>query len=459
VPRIHGPQSLPAVGALLNEPGYRRLQERFPRGLVADAIRDQLADERASGVVADGDRLAGVAARLTGWTAPRLRRVINGTGVVLHTNLGRAPLSRDAAAAAADVAAGYSNVELDLASGRRGDRHSLVSDLWQRLTGAEAALVVNNNAAAVLLALTALGRGREVIVSRGQQVEIGGSFRMPDVMRLSGARVVEVGTTNRTRAADYEAAVGPRTAALLRVHTSNFRVTGFTESASMAELAQVAGRCGLLLLDDLGSGALGPVLDEPLVSASLRYADVVMFSGDKLLGGPQSGVALGRSDPIRRMGKHPLARAVRIDKMTLAALEATLRERLLGRPSPVDAMLAARPQDLRRRAGLMMVRLQERGVDCRLLEGESAVGGGSVPGQGLSTWLLAIEGPASRLAEALRRGDPPVLARIHENLCSVDVRTVLRGEDDQLQDAIEAAVLSVVGARRASPSSGNPGSP
>jgi L-seryl-tRNA(Ser) seleniumtransferase len=443
VRRIHDPQSLPAVGSLLNEPAYRRLQERYPRGLVADAIRDQLAAERDSGVLADGDRLASVAVQLASWTAPRLRRVINGTGVLLHTNLGRAPLSKAAAAAAAEAGAGYSNLELDLASGRRGDRHALVSDLWQRLTGAEAALVVNNNAAAVLLALTALGRGREVIVSRGEQVEIGGSFRMPDVMRLSGARMVEVGTTNRTRPADYEAAIGPRTAAVLRVHPSNFRVTGFTESASMAELGEVAHRHDLLLLDDLGSGALDPVLDEPLVSDSLRYADVVTFSGDKLLGGPQAGVALGRSDPVRRMVKHPLARAVRIDKMTLAALDATLRERLLGRLSPVGTMLAARQEDLRRRAGFMMVRLLERGVMCRLLEGESAVGGGSVPGLGLPTWLLGIEGPASRLAEALRLGDPPVLTRIEEHLCSVDVRTVLRGEDDQLQDAIEAAVLAV----------------
>jgi len=270
---------------------------------------------------------------------------------------------------------------------------------------------------------------------------------MPDVMRLSGARMVEVGTTNRTRPDDYEEAIGPRTAALLRVHPSNFRVTGFTESASMAELAAVARRHGLLLLDDLGSGALDPVLDEPLVSESLAHADVVTFSGDKLLGGPQAGVALGRSDPVRRMAKHPLARAVRIDKMTLAALDSTLRERLLGRPSPVQAMLAARPEDLRRRAGFLMVRLLERGVECRLLAGESAVGGGSVPGIGLATWLLAIEGPASRLAEAMRSGDPPVLTRVEENLCCVDLRTVLRGEDDQLQDAIEAAVLAVASSR------------
>ena len=328
--RVRGTAALPAVGTLLNEPGYRRLAERYPRSLVADAIRDQLASERASGPAGDADRLERVAGILAGWAAPRLRGVINGTGVVLHTNLGRAPVSRAAAAAAAEVATTYSNLELDLETGRRGDRHALLAPLLTRLTGAEAALVVNNNAAAVLLMLTALARGREVVVSRGQQVEIGGAFRMPDVMRLSGARMVEVGTTNRTRAADYEDAAGPRTAALLRVHTSNYRVTGFTETTPLAEMAGVAARAGALLLDDLGSGALEAVLDEPTVAESVRLADVVTFSGDKLLGGPQAGIALGRSEPIGRMAKHPLARAVRVDKMTLAALEVTLRERLLG---------------------------------------------------------------------------------------------------------------------------------
>jgi L-seryl-tRNA(Ser) seleniumtransferase len=446
VHRIRQPGPLPAVGRLLNQPAYRRLQERYPRALVTEAVREQLAVERGSGVEADEARVARVAGRLADWSAPRLRRVINGTGVILHTNLGRAPLAPAVAAAAADLAAGYSNLELDLASGRRGDRHSLIADLLRRLTGAETALVVNNNAAAVLLALTALARGREVVVSRGQQVEIGGSFRMPDVMRLSGARMVEVGTTNRTRVSDYEAAIGDRTAALLRVHTSNFRVVGFTESASLAEMAEVARRRDVLLVDDLGSGALGPVFDEPTVTESVRLADVVTFSGDKLLGGPQAGVVLGRAEPLRRMARDPLARAVRIDKMTLAALEATLRDRLLGRPGPVEAMLSVRPEELRRRAGHLMVRLLERGVACRLVEGQSAVGGGSAPERGLPTWLLAIEGPASQLAEALRRGEPPVLARVEGGRCCVDLRTVLRGEDDALQDAVEGATLSLRGA-------------
>ena len=438
--RIRQPASLPAVGSLLNEPAYLRLQERYPRALVTDALREQLAEERERGVLGAEERVGAVAGRLAERVTPRLRRVINGTGVVLHTNLGRAPLSRPAAAAAASVAGGYSNLELSLENGRRGDRSTLVEPALRRLTGAEAALVVNNNAAAVLLSLTALAGRREVVVSRGQQVEIGGSFRMPDVMRLSGARMVEVGTTNRTRAADYEAAVGPRTAALLRVHTSNFRVTGFTESPSLRELAEVARSKGVLLIDDLGSGALETVFDEPAVGESLEHADVTTFSGDKLLGGPQAGIALGRADPILKMAKHALARAVRVDKMTLAALEATLHERLLGHPSPVDSMLAATPQQLRRRAGFLMVRLAENGVESSLLEAGSAAGGGSLPGHVLPTTLLALEGRASRLAAALRAEDPPVIARIEQGRCCIDLRTVLLGEDDALQQAIEAAV-------------------
>ncbi|HKA48926.1 MAG TPA: L-seryl-tRNA(Sec) selenium transferase [Candidatus Dormibacteraeota bacterium] len=444
---LRGPSALPGVGRLLNEPGYRRLLERYPHTLVADAIRDQIAEERASGTLDGPQRLGQVAGRLAAWAAPRLQQVINGTGVVLHTNLGRAPLSREAAAAAADVAAGYSNLELDLESGRRGDRSSLVTPLLTRLTGAEAALVVNNNAAAVLLMLSALASRREVVVSRGQQVEIGGSFRMPDVMRLSGARMVEVGTTNRTRAADYEAAIGERTAALLRVHTSNFRVAGFTESTSLAEMAAVARRHEVRLLDDLGSGAFEELFDEPAVGDSVALADVVTFSGDKLLGGPQAGIALGRAGPIQQMAKHPLARAVRVDKMTLAALEVTLRQRLLGEPLPVNRMLTVSADELRRRAGYLQVRLAERGIECERIAGVSAAGGGSLPGHELPTILLALPGHASRLAAALRRGHPPVLARIEHDRCCIDLRTVLRGQDDQLQLAIEAAVPAAIEAQ------------
>src|SRR5207248_4019175 len=321
----------------------------------------------------------------------------------------------------------YSNLELDLAGGRRGTRGGALEALLRRLTGAPAALVVNNNAAAVLLMLAALCRGREVIVSRGQQVEIGGSFRMPDVMRLSGARMVEVGTTNRTRVADYAAAAGLRTAAILRVHTSNFRVSGFTEAASLEEMSTVAREHDLLLLDDLGSGALEPVLDEPDVAASLRFADIVTFSGDKLLGGPQAGIALGRPELIARMSKHPLARAVRADKMTLAALEATVRQRLLGRAAeiPVERMLRLPLDELRRRAAFWMVKLADREVPARLVAGDSAAGGGSLPGHELPTVLLVLDGPASRLAAALRRGSPAAPPRIQADACCIDPRTVL----------------------------------
>ncbi len=442
--RIQPPASLPAVGTLANQPDYAALAKEFGRVRVVEAIREQIAAEREGEVLSDSDRTQHVARRLREESAPRLRRVINASGVILHTNLGRAPLSR-AATDALTVAAAYSNLEMNLDTGRRGERADLLSGPLKALFGCDAALVVNNNAAAVLLVLTALCKGREVIISRGQLVEIGGSFRMPDVMRMSGARMVEVGTTNRTRAADYEESITSRTAALLRVHTSNFRVSGFTESATPGEMAEVARRHDLLLIDDLGSGAIEAIADEPTVADSLHHCDLVTFSGDKLIGGPQAGIVLARGEKgaaaIRRLARHPLARAVRIDKLSLAALEATLLQRLAGRLDeiPVERMLRAPVGEVRRRAGLWSVKLEERGVRTRLVEGQSAVGGGSLPEHGLPTVLVAIEGRASRLAEALRRGDPPVIARIDNDACSLDPRTVLRGEDEQLIDAVEAA--------------------
>jgi L-seryl-tRNA(Ser) seleniumtransferase len=437
------PVPLPAVGRLINEPAYAELARTYGRDLTVEAIRAQLAEERDGTRNGDAREMA-VADRLRALTSPKLRRVINATGVVLHTNLGRAPLSRPALDALS-VAAGYSNLELDVATGKRGERSSLVSGLLTVLFECEAALTVNNNAAAVLLALTALAKGKEVIVSRGQLVEIGGSFRMPDVMRLSGARMVEVGTTNRTRAADYAQAITARTAALLRVHTSNFRVEGFTETAGIGELAAIAHAHGVLLIDDLGSGATEAIADEPTVAESLRSCDVVTFSGDKLLGGPQAGIALGRADAIKKMARHPLARAVRIDKLTLAALEATLRQRLMGQDEeiPVDRMLHTPADELRRRAGFWSVKLADRGVETSLIEASSAAGGGSLPGQPLPTALLAITGPASRLLAALRHGEPCVIARIENDRCCVDPRTVLKGEDETLVDCIEVAVKSL----------------
>jgi len=443
--RIQPASSLPAVGTLINEPGYAALVGEYGHDRVVEALREQVAAERDGHALEAAERLQHVGDRLRRLTAPGLRRVINATGVVLHTNLGRAPLSRAAADSLA-VAAGYSNVELDLDTGRRGERATHVAGLLAGLFRCEASLVVNNNAAAVLLALTALCKGREVVVSRGQLVEIGGSFRMPDVMRLSGARMVEVGTTNRTRASDYQDAITPKTGALLRVHTSNFRVTGFTETASLHEMAEVAHRHALLLIDDLGSGAAGPVADEPTVAESMAQSDVVLFSGDKLLGGPQSGIALGRGEAgaaaIKKMARHALARALRIDKLTLAALEATLRQRLTGKLDeiPVERMLGATAADLRRRAAMWSVKLYDRGVVTELIEGQSEVGGGSLPEHGLPTTLLAISGPASRLLTALRRGEPPVIARIEKDRCCIDPRTILKGEDEVLIDAVEAAL-------------------
>jgi L-seryl-tRNA(Ser) seleniumtransferase len=449
---VHRAVSLPAVGTLVNEPEYAPLVREFGRARVVNAIRKEIAAERDDGGRDGAARLDAVVARLRAAAAPRLRRVINATGVILHTNLGRAPLS-DVAVRALELAAGYSNLELDLETGRRGERASHVAGLLTELFECDAALAVNNNAAAVLLALTALCRGKEAVVSRGQLVEIGGSFRMPDVMRLSGARMVEVGTTNRTRAADYEAAITGRTAALLRVHTSNFRVTGFTESASLAGLASVARGHGVLLIDDLGSGAEHAIADEPTIAESVAHADVVTFSGDKLLGGPQAGIVLGRGEAgtaaVARMARHPLARAVRIDKLTLAALEATLRQRLAGRSGelPVERMVRATAEEVRRRAAMWSVKLADRGVESRLVDGASEVGGGSVPGHEIPTVLLALRGPASRLAAALRRGEPPVIARIEKDECMLDPRTVLRGEDETLVDAVEAAVAQVKGDR------------
>ncbi len=442
--RVQPAVALPAVGTLINEPAYAALAGDFGRERVVEAIRAQVEVERRTELVGDDERLTQVESRLRAEAAPRLRRVINASGVILHTNLGRAPLSRAALDALA-VAASYSNLELDLATGKRGERAALLAAPLINLFGAESALVVNNNAAAVLLALTALCKGREVIVSRGQQVEIGGSFRMPDVMRLSGARMVEVGTTNRTRAADYEDALTARTAALLRVHTSNYTVSGFTETVSLREMQEIARRHNLMLIDDLGSGAVEPIAGEPTVADSVAHCDVVAFSGDKLFGGPQAGIVLGRADAVNKMARHPLARAVRIDKLTLAALEATIKQRLAGRRDdiPVQRMLRTPVADVRRRAAMWSVKLQERGVDVRLIDGESAVGGGSVPGHRLPTVLLALAGPASRMATALRNGEPPVIARIEGGTCCVDPRTVLKGEDEVLIDAVEAAAKSV----------------
>jgi len=406
--------------------------------LAVDAARTVL--ERAREEIRAGAEPADLEERvreeLGSLRRPRLRRVLNATGVIVHTNLGRAPLPEQALEQVADVARGYSNLEYDLGAGSRGSRQDHVGAILRRLTGAEAALVVNNNAAAVLLALAALAEGREVIVSRGELIEIGDGFRIPDVLARSGAILREVGTTNRTRAADYERAIGPETALLLRVHKSNFRVVGFTEQPSVAELAAVARRRELPLVDDLGSGAFLPFEDEPSARDSLAAgADLACFSGDKLLGGPQVGVIVGRADLVERLRRHPLQRALRADKLTLAALEGTLRLYLdperAARQVPVLRMLAEPPEAVRSRAH----RLAElTGGDVE--QTVARVGGGALPLAELPSFACAVD---EELAAPLRLEEPPVVGVVRDGRCLLDCRTLTDAEVDEVAAAVIAA--------------------
>jgi len=441
-------RALPSVHQLLEEPQARALLEDHGRPLVRFAVQRILEEERGSGVIAEPiARWSAIERVIQELRRPRLRPVVNATGVILHTNLGRAPLAAAAAHAAAAIAGRYSTLEFDPKTGRRGRRHDLVGDLLRHLTGAEAAAVVNNCAAAVLLMLTALAKGKEVIVARGELVEIGGGFRMPDVMRLSGARMVEVGTTNRTRAEDYAAAITPRTAAIMKVHASNFQVIGFTESVELKELAAIARQHKVLLLHDLGSGSLLEtaaygLAEEPRIQDSLRSgADLVACSGDKLLGGPQAGLLLGRAALVDRVMKHPLARAVRVDKLTLAALIATLDLYLTQSPEglPIWDMLGASAESIAARARGWQSRLMERGASVDVVLAESTVGGGSLPGERLASTALAITPPRGGAADLLRRlreHEPPVIGRIVEERVLLDPRTVLPDEDDVVVDAV-----------------------
>ena len=378
-----------------------------------------------------GDLRARLTDELAAARRPALRRVLNATGVLVHTNLGRAPLAEGALARVRE-AAGYTNLEYDLSSGSRGSRQDHLAPLLRRLTGAEAALVVNNNAAAVLLALAALAEGREVVVSRGELIEIGDGFRIPDVLARSGARLVEVGTTNRTRAADYERAIGPDTALLLRVHQSNFRVVGFAEQPGVAELAAVARRHELPLLDDLGSGALVEVEGEPTPSAALAAgADLVCFSGDKLLGGPQAGIVAGRADLVEQLRRHPLHRALRSDKLTLAALEGTL-SLYLDRPDeiPVLRMLREPAADVRARAERLA-----KATGGAVEETVARVGGGALPLAELPSFACAVE---EELAAALRTHEPPVIAVVRDGRTLLDCRTLSDAEADEVAQAVPA---------------------
>lgn len=457
-------RALPAVDKLLASAAGQLLIAQYGYEPTLNALRTALETTRSriragdapESVPVDADALLTQAqAALETDFLPSLRPVINATGVIIHTNLGRAPLAASARQAMIDIATGYSTLEFDLATGKRGSRLVHAGDLLAQITGAEAALVVNNNAAATVLLLAALARGKEVIVSRGQLVEIGGGFRVPDIMRQSGAKLVEVGTTNRTRAADYERAITDRTALLLRVHSSNFKQIGFTEQPELAELAEIAHRHNLLLVDDLGSGALldtAPFgLDhEPMVQESLAAGvDLVAFSGDKLLGGPQAGILVGRQAIIDQLKRHPLARAIRADKLCLAALTATLDHYRRGdalSAIPIWQMMTRTPANLKDSAAAWMLILNENYVTLRieLIDGESMVGGGSLPGTTLPTTLLSLTVPRpDALMAALRQTPVPVIARILEQRVVFDPRTVLPEQTGILLQTITAAVKAV----------------
>ncbi len=449
-------RGIPSIDRLRQRPLVAALEAEFGARAVLDALRAEAAAVREAMIAGASYDDAGrtiqenAAARLRESAQPSLRPVINATGVVIHTNLGRAPLSHRAAAQVAELAAGYSNLEYDLASGTRGRRDLHAERLIRDITGAEAACVVNNNAAAALITLAALAAGREVIVSRGELVEIGGGFRVPDVMAQSGAVLREVGTTNRTRASDYAAAISDRTALILRVHPSNFRIEGFTERPSVPDLAALSLRFGIPLVDDLGSGHLWeealPLRDEPSVQGTLAAgADLVMFSGDKLLGGPQAGIIAGKQPLLDRIRRHPLMRAVRVDKMTYAALEATLQACAAGRRDeiPVARMIALTADEVSARAQRLADALSGSGLTVSVIDGVSMIGGGSAPGASLPTRLLALTHPAHRadaLETYLRSLETPVIARIDNDRVVLDLRTVLPEQDQLLLDMLQRPI-------------------
>jgi L-seryl-tRNA(Ser) seleniumtransferase len=455
-------RKLPSVHDVLQSPAVQALGREHAHSLLVSTIRLELAELRrrvSQGEAVDGmataDTVADrVAERLGRELRPKLRPVINATGILLHTNLGRAPIAEAAARAAYDAARGYLNLELDLETGKRSSRQVAIREWVCRLTGAESATAVNNNAAATVIVLRAICQGKEVILSRGQLIEIGGSFRIPEIMAVSGAILREVGTTNITRLADYERAIGPSTGALMQVHSSNYRISGFTKSVALADLVGLGRKHGLPVLDDIGSGAL---LDfgrfgfqgEPVARASIAAgADLILFSGDKLLGGPQAGIIAGRKEFIQKIERDPLMRAFRLDKMTLAALEATLRlylnEARALQEVPGLRMLGTPLSELRQRAEVLAVRLREiEGMaSVKVCEDVAYVGGGSLPDQTLRTWVLELQAAHrsdADLAYRLRTGDPAVMGRLREERLVLDVRTVLPDQEAALVEAVRCA--------------------
>jgi L-seryl-tRNA(Ser) seleniumtransferase len=443
-------RGLPSIEQLLRRPSLEARLGGVPRAravaalrLAVQRVRERLLRGEAR-PFEDGD----VDEALRALATPHLRAVINATGVVLHTNLGRAPLAPEAVARVAAVARGYCNLEYDLEEGERGSRYAPVVELLTGLTGAEDALVVNNCAGAALLALATLAAGKEAIVSRGELVEIGGGFRVPDVMRQSGARLVEVGTTNRTRRADYESALGPDTGVLMKVHRSNFALVGFTEEVEVRELAALGRARGVAVFVDLGSGALVPLVgegltQEPTVPATVAAgADVVAFSGDKLLGGPQAGILVGRKAVLARIKSHPLCRALRVDKLTVAALEATLELYRDGRPEAVPTwrLLTQSPQALRERAERLHALLAEQGVRARVAPASGQVGGGAMPLARLPSFACVLNvGEPTALLDKLRGADVPVVGRISDGEVVLDVRCLAEEELEPAARAVAAA--------------------
>lgn len=448
-------RKLPKVDDILRCLENSDLFKEFGAAIVTESIRDeiqilrhQILDGKIDLIPDQSELLESIVHRIYRSTLPSFRNVINGTGIILHTNLGRACLSEKAARAAADAARRYSNLEYNLEKGMRGSRYSHVETILCRLTGAESAIVVNNNAAAVLLILSAITTGGQVPVSRGELVEIGGAFRIPEIMEACGAQLKEVGATNKTHLYDYERAINENTRAIMKVHTSNYRIVGFSETPTLADLVELGHRHGLPVIEDLGSGSLVDlnrfgIRNEPTVQSSVQAGvDVVCFSGDKLLGGPQAGIILGKKEYLDVMKSHPLARAMRVDKLTLAALEATLQSYENGSEYeiPVISMLGAKSIDLKERARLLASMLCAENIHAEVIPVEGRVGGGSVPDQVLSSYAVAIAGNVDTLEEKLRCGTPPIIGRIHDGMYLLDVRTLWDDDFPVVCKALKEAI-------------------
>ncbi len=452
-----GFRAIPSIDSILSLNGITNLFDQFPRLLVKEVVKEvveEMRKEIKEGIKNDilQEEIISIVKRKL--NNSRLKRAINGTGVILHTNLGRAILSKKVTSRVVEILSHYSNLEFDLSTGERGKRTSYVESLLRKLTGAEDSYVVNNNAGAVLLMLSALAKGKEVIVSRGELVEIGGSFRVPEVMSQSGASMIEVGTTNKTRLSDYEKAITSNTTALMKVHTSNYRIVGFTEGVPLKDLVDLAHRYNLAVFEDLGSGLLQdygiPLLkEEPTIIDSIKSGvDVVSFSGDKLLGGPQCGIILGKKEYLEKIKKHPLARALRVDKISLISLEATLEIYFIGDKVldelPVLRLLTLKVEDLRKRGEIILDRIGENKKRLSLKEGFSTVGGGSLPTSKIPTILLSIELKSGEgvhnLSQTFRESEPPLVGIVEEERFLIDLRTVLSDEDEELVRILKVAL-------------------